>query len=60
MVFGKGDTLLLAAKTSTRAILLRGTPLREPVVHYGPFVMNTAEEIRQAIEDYNRGDFGRS
>ncbi|WP_430459737.1 pirin family protein [Thalassolituus sp. LLYu03] len=60
LVFGKGDTLLLAAKTSTRAILLRGTPLREPVVHYGPFVMNTAEEIRQAIEDYNRGDFGRS
>jgi redox-sensitive bicupin YhaK (pirin superfamily) len=38
---------------------LTGRPLREPIAHYGPFVMNTPEEIEQAIADYNAGNFDR-
>jgi len=51
-----GDALELAggAKPS-RLLLIGGAPLNEPVVHYGPFVMNTADEIRQAIHDYQSG-----
>ncbi|WP_267313834.1 pirin-like C-terminal cupin domain-containing protein [Limnobaculum xujianqingii] len=38
-------------------MLLAGKPLNEPVVQYGPFVMNTVDEIKQAINDYNSGKF---
>jgi len=37
-------------------LLIAGVPLREPVVQYGPFVMNTREEIEQAIRDYQSGE----
>jgi redox-sensitive bicupin YhaK (pirin superfamily) len=40
-----------------RFLLLAGKPLREPVARYGSFVMNTREEIAQAIEDFQRGTF---
>lgn len=40
------------------ALILSGEPLNEPIVAYGPFVMNTEDEIRQAIKDYNMGKFG--
>ena len=40
-------------------ILLAGKPLREPMVQYGPFVMNTREEIEQAIDDYQSGRFAK-
>lgn len=40
-----------------RFLLLTGRPLREPIARYGPFVMNTSEEIIQAIQDYQRGTF---
>jgi len=43
------------ATAPSRAILVAGRPLREPVAKYGPFVMNTAEEIHQAIADYQAG-----
>lgn len=53
-----GDTV--AAKASSRParfLLVAGRPLREPIVKHGPFVMNTPQEIRQAIEDYRVGRF---
>jgi hypothetical protein len=39
--------------------IIGGVPLREPVVQYGPFVMNTRAEIMQAYEDYQTGRFGQ-
>lgn len=40
-------------------LLIGGIPLNEPVVRYGPFVMNTKEEVLQAIEDYRNGRLGK-
>lgn len=51
----KGDTLTLKADQPARLMLLAGRPLNEPVTQYGPFVMNTPEEIDQAIRDYRNG-----
>ena len=39
-------------------LLLGGQPIREPIVHYGPFVMNTKDEILQAMDDYQSGRMG--
>lgn len=47
----------LTAQTDAQLLLLKGAPLKEPVAHYGPFVMSTADEIDQAIRDYNAGTF---
>jgi redox-sensitive bicupin YhaK (pirin superfamily) len=41
--------------SGARLLLLAAKPLREPVVQYGPFVMNTREEIEQALADYRDG-----
>jgi quercetin 2,3-dioxygenase len=64
-VFGPGDRITLAASQSQdsnrpalEVVLLGGAPIREPVAHYGPFVMNTKEELIQAIEDYQSGRLG--
>jgi redox-sensitive bicupin YhaK (pirin superfamily) len=46
------------AKTTLEVLLIAGLPLNEPVARYGPFVMNTREEIYQAIEDYRQGKMG--
>ncbi|MGH8491520.1 MAG: pirin family protein [Moraxellaceae bacterium] len=57
-VLGQGDHLeLVAASAGARLLLIAGLPLREPVARYGPFVMNTQEEIHQAFRDYQAGRF---
>lgn len=51
-----GDTVqLTATEKGARVLLLTGTPLHEPIVQHGPFVMNTEAEIAQAIDDYQTG-----
>jgi quercetin 2,3-dioxygenase len=62
-VLGEGSEIRLKGLTAgagggvARAILVAGRPLREPVAKYGPFVMNTREELQQAFEDFQRGKF---
>ena len=55
-VFGNGDALrFTSGGNGAKLLVLAGTPLREPVEQYGPFVMNTREEIEQALRDYSSG-----
>jgi redox-sensitive bicupin YhaK (pirin superfamily) len=57
-VLGEGDGVSLgAAEGPARVLLVAGQPLGEPVARYGPFVMNTQAEIRQAIADFQSGRF---
>lgn len=57
-ILSDGDMVHLKADIlGGRVMLLAGKPLHEPIVQYGPFVMNTIEEIQQAIDDYNSGQF---
>ena len=53
-----GDELTLEATGDARLLFGHGDPIGEPVVAHGPFVMNTVDEIRQAIADYQAGKFG--
>src|SRR6267143_2675929 len=62
VVFGPGDHLVVAAADRQTepldVLLLGGLPIRAPIAHYGPFVMNTREEIVRAIDDYQAGRLG--
>jgi len=52
------DVVLHNGNEEGRILLLQGKPIDEPVIQYGPFVMNTKEEINQAFEDYHKTQFG--
>ncbi len=58
-VLGDGNAVALRNDTGkpARALLIAGKPIGEPIVRYGPFVMNTREEIQQAFNDFNEGRF---
>jgi quercetin 2,3-dioxygenase len=54
-ILGAGDKLSISAIDETRFLVLSGKPLKETIAQYGPFVMNTGDEIEQAIRDYRAG-----
>jgi hypothetical protein len=52
-----GEGALLTARCDATLLVLTGEPIDEPIVGYGPFVMNSEAEIRQAVDDFNSGRF---
>jgi redox-sensitive bicupin YhaK (pirin superfamily) len=58
VVFGDGDSVdVRATQRGARFLLISGKPLHEPIARYGPFVMNTEEEIKEALLDLRQGTF---
>jgi len=55
----QGNQVQIQTEAESQLLLISGEPLNEPIEGYGPFVMNTKEEIRQAIRDFRQGDFGK-
>ena len=59
ILFGHdGEDIVIESITDSKVLIMSGEPLNEPVASYGPFLMNTQEEIKQALEDYYNGKFG--
>jgi len=58
-MLGEGAVLEISAEQDSRLLLLAGKPLNEPVANWGPFVMNTAEEIKQAFQDFQNNRLAR-
>jgi redox-sensitive bicupin YhaK (pirin superfamily) len=57
VAFEPGDQILASTEAGARFLVLAGAPFREPIVPYGPFVMNTLQEIQQAVRDLQNGTF---
>ncbi|WP_028114676.1 pirin family protein [Ferrimonas kyonanensis] len=55
LYFGEGNTVQLSTDEDARLLLLAGEPIREPIVHWGPFVMNSQQQIDTAIRQYQQG-----
>ncbi|MBW5971209.1 quercetin 2,3-dioxygenase [Klebsiella michiganensis] len=55
----KGEALHLSASSNAKVLLMAGEPLQEPIVGYGPFVMNTKAQIAEAVRDFNSSRFGQ-
>jgi redox-sensitive bicupin YhaK (pirin superfamily) len=54
----EGETISIEAEEDSILFVISGKPINEPVAAYGPFLMNTHEELEQALEDFNKGKFG--
>ncbi len=57
-ILDDGESIRLRSDVATRLLVLAGTPTNEPIVRYGPFVMNTRDELEQAFVDYRNGTMG--
>lgn len=57
VVFGPGEQVQVQSETGVRFMLIAGAPIGEPIAPYGPFVMNTREEIQEALSDLRAGTF---
>ena len=55
----EGSQVAISTATQASLLILTGEPLGEPIMGYGPFVMNAESEIREAIEDFNTGRFAQ-
>ena len=58
ILINEGDRLVVRAQANTRAIVIAGKPLNEPIAQHGPFVMNTRDELVQAVDDFRAGLMG--
>ena len=59
MFSNDGQDIQITATVDSVALLLSGEPIKEPIVGYGPFVMNTEKEISEAVDNFNSGSFGK-
>ena len=57
ILLDKGEILKVRARSNSKFLLISGKPIKEQIARGGPFVMNTKEEISQAVEDYHAGRF---
>jgi len=53
-----GEIFTVKVTDDAIVLVLSGEPINEPIAHYGPFVMNTQQELMEAVNDFNAGKFG--